>query len=161
MSPAALGVVVGVILLAVVAILVTITRNLYVCSPSEVLIFSGRRWKAEGEKEEIGFRVVRGGRAMRMPLFEVVDRMQLTNMAIELSVQNAFSRGGIPLKVHAVEGDTAGTLATPPLVEAFLTVSRRMERAAGWSLRESRAPPAATGQSRSAGAHTPTARRAC
>jgi flotillin len=39
---------------------------------------------------------------MRIPLLEVVDRMALTNMAIELSVTNAFSRGGIPLKIHAV-----------------------------------------------------------
>ena len=39
---------------------------------------------------------------MRIPLIETKDRMQLTNMAIELSVTNAFSRGGIPLKVHAV-----------------------------------------------------------
>ena len=104
MSPAALGVVVGVILLAVVAILVTITRNLYVCSPSEVLIFSGRRWPLPGDSDgkQIGFRVVRGGRAMRMPLFEVVDRMQLTNMAIELSVQGAYSKGGVPLNVTAI-----------------------------------------------------------
>ena len=39
---------------------------------------------------------------MRLPLLETVDRMTLTNMAIELTVNNAFSRGGIPLKVHAV-----------------------------------------------------------
>jgi flotillin len=102
MNPEALGVIVAVLLVALLVVLVTVTRNLYVCSPSEVLIFSGRRWKAEGEKEEIGFRVVRGGRAMRMPLFEVVDRMQLTNMAIELSVQGAYSKGGVPLNVTAI-----------------------------------------------------------
>jgi flotillin len=82
-------------------ILSTILRNTYVCSPSEVLIFSGRTWTT-AEGREIGFRCVRGGRAMRMPFVEVVDRMQLTNMAIELSVQNAFSRGGVPLNVVAV-----------------------------------------------------------
>jgi flotillin len=100
MSPAALGVIVAVLLVALLVVLVTVTRNLYVCSPSEVLIFSGRRWPA-GDGV-IGFRVVRGGRAMRMPLFEVVDRMQLTNMAIELSVQGAYSKGGVPLNVTAI-----------------------------------------------------------
>jgi flotillin len=101
MSPAALGVVVAVLLVAALVVLITVTRNLYVCSPSEVLIFSGRKWKVDGDKE-IGFRVVRGGRAMRMPLIEVVDRMPLTNMAIELAVQGAYSKGGVPLNVTAI-----------------------------------------------------------
>ncbi|HEY1693285.1 MAG TPA: flotillin family protein [Polyangiaceae bacterium] len=100
MSPESLGVVVGVLLVAALFVLVTVTRNLQVCSPSEVLIFSGRRWRV-GDKE-LGFRVVRGGRAMRMPLFEVVDRMHLTNMAIELAVQGAYSKGGVPLTVTAI-----------------------------------------------------------
>ena len=88
------------LLVAALVVLVTVTRNLYVCSPSEVLIFSGRRWKT-GDKD-LGFRVVRGGRGMRVPLFEVVDRMQLTNMAIELAVQGAYSKGGVPLNVTAI-----------------------------------------------------------
>jgi flotillin len=101
MSPASLGVVVAVLLIAAVFVLVTVTRNLYVCAPSEVLIFSGRHWKSPDGKE-LGFRVVRGGRGMRVPLFEVVDRMQLTNMAIELAVQGAYSKGGVPLNVTAI-----------------------------------------------------------
>jgi flotillin len=101
MSPLAVAIVIGALLVAGFFVVVTILKNLYVCSPSEVLIFSGRRQRTPDGKE-IGFRVVRGGRAMRIPLFEVVDRMQLTNMAIELSVANAFSRGGVPLNVQAV-----------------------------------------------------------
>lgn len=101
MSPASLGVIVAVLLVAAVVVLVTVTRNLYVCAPSEVLIFSGRHWKAPDGKD-LGFRVVRGGRGMRVPLFEVVDRMQLTNMAIELAVQGAYSKGGVPLNVTAI-----------------------------------------------------------
>ena len=90
-------------------LLVTVIKNTYVCPPSEVLIFSGRRRSLRlpgggvaSDKSEVGFRVVRGGRAMRIPLIETVDRMMLTNMVIELSVTNAYSRGGVPLKVHAV-----------------------------------------------------------
>ncbi len=89
-------------------LLIIIIKNTYVCPPSEVVIFSGRRRRLRlpsgqaPDRPEVGFRVVRGGRAMRIPLIEVVDRMSLTNMAIELSVTNAFSRGGIPLKIHAV-----------------------------------------------------------
>lgn len=99
-----LGIVVFVLVLAALVASGTILRNIYLCPPNEVLIFSGRRRPLPGieGKREIGFRVVRGGRAMRIPLFEIADRMQLTNMAIELSVTNAFSRGGIPLNVQAV-----------------------------------------------------------
>lgn len=107
MSALAVTIVFAALVAAGVFLLVTIIRNLEVCPPSEVLIFSGRVRKlpvAGGphDRTEVGFRVVRGGRAMRIPLIEKVDRMQLTNMAIELSVTNAYSRGGIPLKVHAV-----------------------------------------------------------
>ncbi len=101
MNPAVIGLALGVLLIAGVVALLTVARNLYVCSPSEVLIFSGRHWKTKDGKE-LGFRVVRGGRAMRMPLFELVDRMQLTNMAIELAVQGAYSKGGVPLNVTAI-----------------------------------------------------------
>jgi flotillin len=94
-------VVVGMLAAAGVVLLITLLRNTYVCAPSEVLIFSGRRWKLPDGKV-VGFRCVRGGRAIRMPLVEVVDRMQLTNMAIELAVQSAYSKGGVPLQVVAV-----------------------------------------------------------
>jgi flotillin len=95
------GIVVAMLLAAGVILIFTILRNTYVCAPSEVLIFSGRRWKLADGKI-VGFRCVRGGRAVRMPLVEVVDRMQLTNMAIELAVQSAYSKGGVPLNVVAV-----------------------------------------------------------
>ena len=101
MSPLAITIILAMVLAAGAFLLFTVVNNISVCPPSEVLIFSGRtRRLADGRS--VGYRVVRGGRAMRIPLIETIDRMQLTNMAIELSVTNAFSRGGIPLKVHAV-----------------------------------------------------------
>jgi flotillin len=102
----AIAIVIGVLFVAGVFIVATVVKNTYVCSPNEVLIFSGRTFHlaeaAPNEKTEIGFRVVRGGRAMRWPIIERVDRMALTNIPIELGVKNAFSRGGIPLNVVAV-----------------------------------------------------------
>jgi flotillin len=107
MSALGLTIVLAAVMAAGFFLLVTIIKNTYVGEPNEVLIFSGRRRRLPStsgphDRTEVGFRVVRGGRAMRIPLIEQVDRMQLTNMAIELSVTNAYSRGGIPLKVHAV-----------------------------------------------------------
>jgi flotillin len=100
MNPS-VAIVVGMLAAAGVVLLITLLRNTYVCAPCEVLIFSGRRWKLADGKE-VGFRCVRGGRAIRMPVVEVVDRMELTNMAIELAVQSAYSKGGVPLNVVAV-----------------------------------------------------------
>jgi flotillin len=79
-------------------------RNIYVCSPNEVMIFSGRKFKADPNtgRDFIGFRVVRGGRAIRIPIIETVSRMSLTNIPIDLAVKGAFSRGGVPLNVVAV-----------------------------------------------------------
>ena len=95
---AALGLIV---LLAFVALLLVVKRVLYVCQPNEVLVFSGRRRPMGGERIA-GYRVIRGGRAIRIPLFETVDRMDLTNMIVEVTVQNAYSKGGIPLSVQGV-----------------------------------------------------------
>ena len=79
-----------------------IIRNLYyICQPSEVLIFAGGRRSLDGDRK-IGYRLVKGGSSIRVPLLEQAFRMDLTNMIIELKVANAYSKGGIPLTVEGV-----------------------------------------------------------
>ncbi len=79
-----------------------VAKNLlYICEPNEVLIFSGLRKKSDAGDTR-GYRVIRGGRAWRVPLLERVDRLDLTNMIIEVSAQGAYSKGGIPLNVQGV-----------------------------------------------------------
>jgi flotillin len=98
MSGLVMGVLVafGVVGCAVLLVGLSMAGNLlYICEPNEVLIFSGR----SGSR---GYRYVRGGRAWRTPLLETVDRMDLTNMIIDLHVDGAYSRGGIPLNVQGV-----------------------------------------------------------
>jgi len=73
---------------------------LYICEPNEVLIFSGRRRVENGQTH--GYRIIKGGRGWRVPLFEIVDRLDLTNMIIEVEVRGAYSKGGIPLNVQGV-----------------------------------------------------------
>ena len=76
-------------------------RFLYLCRPSEILIFSGRKHRlADGS--EVGSRVVFGGRAWRRPLIENVQRMQMLSMPIDVQVQGAYTKVGIPLKVRAI-----------------------------------------------------------
>lgn len=67
---------------------------LYICEPNEVLVFSGT-----GPR---GYRIIKGGRGWRVPLIERVDRLDLTNMIIEVNVSSAYSKGGIPLNVQGV-----------------------------------------------------------
>jgi flotillin len=93
--------------LAGVLLLIWVLKNLlYVCPPNHVLIFSGRTRVAE-DGRKVGFRVVFGGRAVRIPVLEEVRGMSLTNISVPMSVNGAYSEGaegalGIPLSVHAV-----------------------------------------------------------
>lgn len=95
----------GITLLAVLAFALALKNLLYVCEPNEVLIFSGRRRQIkdfDADTKDVGYRVLRGGRSMRVPLIEKVYKLDLTNMVIPLSIRNAYSKGGIPLNVDAV-----------------------------------------------------------
>ena len=78
----------------------TLKNLLLVSSPNEVLILSGGTHKV-GEKV-VGYRAIRGGRAVRIPLLESVDRIDLSNIPIEILVKGAYSKGGIPLNIQGI-----------------------------------------------------------
>lgn len=91
----------GVLIAAIMTIIGIVRANLKICQPNEVLIFSGRtRMLTDGSS--VGYRVIRGGRGFRVPIIEKVDRLDLTTIPIDLTVQNAYSKGGIPLMVRAI-----------------------------------------------------------
>ena len=83
------------------AFVVLLRQLYYICQPSEVLIFAGLR-RSTGSGRRLGYRTVRGGSALRIPLVEEVMRLDLSNMIIDLRVENAYSKGGIPLNVSGV-----------------------------------------------------------
>lgn len=77
-------------------------RNLiYTCAPNEVLVFYGGRRRRLGDRS-YGYTLVKGGTAVRNPIFQQVARMDLTNMVIDLTATNAYGKGGIPLHVQGV-----------------------------------------------------------
>ncbi len=82
-------------------VVVLVKQFLFICSPYEVLIFSGRKRQLK-DGSSVGYRIIFGGRAIRIPIIERVDRMDLRNIPIDIHVSNAYSKGGIPLRVHAV-----------------------------------------------------------
>ncbi len=95
------GIVGGSIVAALFVVLGIVRANLKICQPNEVLIFSGRRRRlADGSK--VGYRFVKGGRGFRIPILEQVERIRLNTIPLDLTVQNAYSKGGIPLTVRAI-----------------------------------------------------------
>ncbi|MGM0557891.1 MAG: flotillin family protein [Myxococcota bacterium] len=110
----------GFILLTIVGTAAIAVSNLIeICEPNEVLVFSG----ASTEK---GYELVHSGKKIRIPLFHRVDRIDITNVVIDLNVTNAYSKGGIPLNIKGVANIKIGSY--PPLVgnavERFMGMSR-------------------------------------
>ena len=77
----------GLVTLAVVVLLfyVTITKLMYVSTPNEVLIFSGSVRRLG--RKAVGYRFVRGGRSIRRPFIEQVDRIDLNMITVVVSVE--------------------------------------------------------------------------
>ncbi len=87
--------------LAVMVVVIYIKANMKICQPNEVMIFSGRKFK-DKEKGYVGYRVIRGGRALKIPLIETVSTLSLSTMPIEMDVTGALTRGTIPVNVKAM-----------------------------------------------------------
>jgi flotillin len=101
MTPGAIGVLIAVAAVIVMAVLIFIKTNLIICPPNEVLIFSGRKRKlADGSV--VGYRAVRGGRGFRLPFIESVSRMALNTMAIDVSLEKALTAGVIPITIEGI-----------------------------------------------------------
>lgn len=96
-----LVVVVALTALVAIGFLVYTLKNLvFVATPNQVLVLAGRTNRIGGKT--VGYRTIRGGRAFRVPLFEQVHWMDLSNIPVEIEVRHAFSKGGIPLNVQGV-----------------------------------------------------------
>ena len=91
----------GVVVAAIVVLLITIKSLIVIVPPNAAAVITGRsRQLADGRG--VGYRTVIGGRTLRIPIIEEVSYVPLATIPIELNVQNAFSKGGIPLSVQAV-----------------------------------------------------------
>ena len=91
----------GVVVVAFVAIVLAIRNLIYICGPNECLIFAGGGGAMLAGRR-MGYRIIKGGRGIRVPMLERVARLDLTNMIIDLRVTGAYSKGGIPLIVEGV-----------------------------------------------------------
>jgi flotillin len=77
------------------------SRNYLKVAPNVVAVLSGRKRKlADGRI--VGYRMVRGGAALRIPLLEKVDYLSLNVMTIPLQITRAYTLKGVPVSVKAV-----------------------------------------------------------
>jgi flotillin len=92
------GLVVVFVFLAMLAI---VNSVLVICPPNRVAIITGRK-RVLSDGRTVGYRIIKGGRAYKMPIFEAVAWMDLNTIPLEVSVTNAFSKGTIPLNVQGI-----------------------------------------------------------
>jgi flotillin len=66
-----------------------------------VAVLSGRRRKLP-DGRTVGYRMVKGGAALRFPLLEKVDYLSLNVLTIPLEIRRAYTAKGVPVSVKAV-----------------------------------------------------------
>jgi flotillin len=97
-TPLLLGAAVALVIL----ILIGIVKSLVViCPPNRVAVISGRK-RELSDGRQVGYRLLQGGRTLRVPLIERVQWMSLNTIPLEVAVTNAYSRGTIPLNVAGI-----------------------------------------------------------
>ncbi len=87
--------------LILITVLFIVRSLIIICPPNRVAIVSGRKRKT-ADGRSVGFRTVKGGMFIRIPLIEQVSWMDLNNIPLEVSVLNAYSKGAIPLNVQGI-----------------------------------------------------------
>ena len=96
------AVVAGIALALAVFFVILIVKSLIViCPPNRVAVISGRK-RTLSDGRTVGYRILKGGRTLRIPLIERVAWMDLNTIPLEVSVTNAYSRGAIPLNVMGI-----------------------------------------------------------
>jgi flotillin len=92
-------------LLGLVAAMALFARNYIKVPPSTVAIFYGRKHSItdeRGNRSTVGFRIVRGGAALRVPVLEQVAYLSLNIISIPLRIQRAYTKEGVAVTVEAV-----------------------------------------------------------
>ncbi len=91
--------IVGIIAIAIIIIFVK--ANLVICQPNELLIFSGRQRRLK-DGTTVGYRIIKGGRGLKIPIIESVSRVTLNTIPIEIDLVGALSNGLIPIDIQAM-----------------------------------------------------------
>jgi flotillin len=118
------GAIAGGILFALLIVMWLFSANYIKVPPNEAAVFSGRK-RQLGDGRTVGYRLIKGGAALRIPLLEQVDYLSLNLMTIPLEIRRAYTLKGVPVFVKAVanvkiKGDDVSLQAA---AERFLGMS--------------------------------------
>jgi flotillin len=123
---------ISVIIPVVAGVVVTLLIILWLFSsnyikvpPNTAAVFSGRKRKLT-DGRVVGYRMVKGGAALRIPVLEKVDYLALNVITIPLEIRRAYTLKGVPVSVKAVanvkiKGDDVSLQAA---AERFLGMSQ-------------------------------------
>ena len=89
------------VVLAIIAAIFVVKSLIIICPPNRVAVISGKS-HTTADGRTLGYRTLKGGRTIRIPLIEQVSWMDLNNIPLEVSVLNAYSKGAIPLNVQGI-----------------------------------------------------------
>src|SRR5688572_6403642 len=101
-------IIIGIVLLlaALVGLGIVVNANFIKVPPSTVAIFSGGKRTIinpeTGQKQTVGYRIIKGGSSIRVPIRERVDYLSLNVMTIPLKITSAYTSEGVPVSVDAV-----------------------------------------------------------
>jgi len=96
-----LGIIGLAVVLGLIFLLMIISSLIVICPPNRVAVISGRT-RTLSNGRTVGYRILKGGRTIRIPLIEKVSWMDLNTIPLEVSVTNAYSKGTIPLNVQGI-----------------------------------------------------------
>jgi flotillin len=116
-------------LIGLFAAMALFARNYIKVPPSTVAIFYGRKHTFAddaGKRSTVGYRVVRGGAALRMPVLEQVAYLSLNIISIPLKIQKAYTKEGVAVTVEAVANVKIGgdDVSLRGAAERFLGMSQ-------------------------------------
>jgi len=105
------------IALAIVLGVASFIRNYIRVAPNEAAILYGRKrsvsytvmvddgqggLRAETKIKKVGFRIVKGGSAFKLPVLEKVTYMPLNVMTLNIVVTEVYSKDGVPVTIEAI-----------------------------------------------------------
>lgn len=89
------------VILVLFVLAFVLRRVFIVCPPNRLLVLSGRpRRLADGRI--VGYRLVFGGRVLRIPILETAQWLDLSSMLVEVNVTNAYTTDGVPVDLTGV-----------------------------------------------------------
>jgi flotillin len=116
-----------IVILSFLIVMWLFSRNYIKVPPNAAAVFSGRKRKLP-DGRVVGYRLVKGGAALRIPLLEKVDYLSLNLMTIPLEIRRAYTLKGVPVSVKAV--------ANVKIKSDDISLQAAAERFLGMSLQE-------------------------